>query len=110
MYIIGSDPITAFGFTFNDFEVTQNTGCGAAYTQEYSLYLSGVDVSASLPTWIQDFDPTTPEFSIFSIDPTEQGDFTLTVKSALLMNPTNRAAETQIDFNFSLIADPCLTT
>jgi hypothetical protein len=95
VYIIGTDPLTAFGFTFDDFVVTQNNGCEAAYTQQYSLYLSGVDVSASSPAWIQDdFDPTIPEFRIFSLDAADQGDFTLTVKSVLLMNPTNRAAET----------------
>ena len=34
----------------------------------------------------------------------------LTVKSVLLMNPTNRMAETQIDFNIKVIVDPCLLT
>jgi len=34
----------------------------------------------------------------------------LTVKSELLMNPTNRMAETQLDLNIKVIVDPCLLT
>ena len=78
--------------------------------KQYSLFLAGVDVSANLPHWITNFDPAIPEFTVFSLDGFDKGIFTITVKAALLMNPNNRVAETQIDFHFELIVDPCLVT
>ena len=106
--MIAKDPEQTFKFTFDDFKVTQNTDCAKTYVQQYSLYLAGVDVSASLPNWITNFNSEIPEFSIYSLKPTDEGIFTITVKAVLLMNPTQRVAETQIDFKFELIVDPCL--
>jgi hypothetical protein len=78
--------------------------------KQYSLYLAGVDVSANLPHWITNFNQAIPEFTVFSLDGFDKGIFTITVKAALLMNPINRVADTQINFKFELIVDPCLVT
>ena len=72
--------------------------------------MAGVDVSSNLPHWITSFNPKTPEFGIFSLDLKDEGIYALTVKSVLLMNPTDRMAETQIEFNIKVIVDPCLLT
>jgi len=72
-----------YDFTFTDFVTIQGNNCESAYTKTYSLYLDGIDVSYSLPSWISNFDSSPgasiPSFTISSSDTQDEGTYTLTV-------------------------------
>lgn len=99
-----------FDFTFSDYDVAQSDGCEAAYSIEYSLFVSSVDVTQSLPAWVTAFDPALPSVTVEFFDLGALGTYSFTVKGELQLNPTPQVSATQIDFTFDVVADPCIFT
>ena len=95
-------------FSFSDFDLVP-AGCHTVYSLTYSLLVDGADVTDSLPNWIIDFTPTSPQFTVESSPPdrNDEGTYIVTVKSYIELNPTNKDAETQINYTQELESDAC---
>lgn len=97
-------------FTFDDIDTAENDGCQVIYTQEYALFVDGVDVSSSLPAWISSFNPSVGELKVNTDDVTlADAEFTIVIRSAFV-GELIRDADTEFQINLRLVVNSCKLT
>lgn len=88
----------------------QGGGCESVYTQIYSLHdNSGNDITTSLPNYIDaSFNTAVPQVILYTTSVADEGTHTVILRSRIMLNPTDRPADSEIKFVFEILLDPCI--
>ena len=76
----------------------------------YSVHVNGADVTGSLPSYLTNFNPAVPQITLYTIDQADIGEKVVTIQSRIILNPTDRVADTSITFQLDILDDECLST